>query len=199
MRLFLKLKRKDKWIIVFFIIFGVSYVSGASYVDSTFEGSSVKWPSALKEVDHDRILQIDREKIFLSFADVENYPSVLPENVVSVKIIDKTVDYILVEYVLKEGPFNATLSAKHIIDPYNSQIVEVIDGDAKGTKLIQDFTTVECDESVGKCTQIASRVELNLGGILTPFGFLPKSNLDHAFNTIITSFEMYMDIYENVT
>ena len=140
MRLFSKLKRKDKWIIVFFIIFGVSYVSGASYVDSTFEGSSVKWPSGLKEVEHDRILQIDREKIFLAFADVENYPSVLPENVVSVKIIDKTVDYILVEYVLKEGPFNATLSAKHIIDPYNSQIVEIIDGEAKGTKIIQTFS-----------------------------------------------------------
>jgi HD superfamily phosphohydrolase len=34
---------------------------------------------------------------------------------------------------------------------------------------------------------------------LAPFGFLPKSNLDHAFNTIITSFEMYMDTYENGT
>ena len=182
MRLFLKLKRKDKWIIVFFIIFGVSYVLGASYVDSTFEGSSVKWPSPLKEVDHDRILQIDREKIFLSFADVENYPSVLPENVVSVKIIDKTVDYILVEYVLKEGPFNATLSAKHIIDPYNSQIVEIIDGEAKGTKIIQTFS----DDPSG--VLINTKVTLELSGFLIPVSWIPEQSFIHAMDTIISAF-----------
>ena len=182
MRLFSKLKRKDKWIIVFFIIFGVSYVSGASYVDSTFEDSSVKWPSALKEVEHDRILQIDREKIFLAFADVENYPSVLPENVVSVKIIDKTVDYILVEYVLKEGPFNATLSAKHIIDPYNSQIVEITDGEAKGTKIIQTFS----DDPSG--VLINTKVSLELSGFLIPISWIPEQSFVHAMDTIISAF-----------
>ena len=182
MRLFSKLKRKDKWIIVFFIIFGVSYVLGASYVDSTFEDSSVKWFSPLKEVEYEKILKIDREKIFLAFTDVKNYPLVLPENVVSVKIIDKTVDYILVEYILKEGPFNATLSAKHIIDPYNLQIVEIIDGEAKGTKIIQTFS----DDPSG--VLINTKVSLELSGFLIPISWIPEQSFVHAMDTIISAF-----------
>ena len=185
MRLFLELKRKDKWILVFFIIFGISYISAILYTDSTFEDSSVKWFSPLKEVEYEKILKIDREKIFLAFTDVKNYPLVLPENVVSVKIIDKTVDTILVEYVLKEGPFQTTLSVKHIIDQYNSQIVEVIDGDAKGTKIIQNFS----DDPSG--VLINTKVSLKLSGILIPVSFIPEQNFVHALDTIILSFYDY--------
>ena len=81
-------------------------------------------------------------------------------------------------------------------------IVEVTNGDAEGTKLIQDFTVInteieklpECNQSFGECTKIDSRVELNLKGLLSPFGYLPKGNLDHASNTVITSFTTYMEI-----
>ena len=140
-----------------------------------------------------------KEEAFLIMTDVKNYPKILPKNIVSVNIINQVDNTVLAEYELIENGIRTKLLAEHTMYPYDKHILEIMDGDAKGTKLIQDFTTVECDESVGKCTQIASRVELNLGGILTPFGFLPKSNLDHAFNTIITSFEMYMDTYENGT
>ena len=73
MRLFLELKRKDKWIFVFFVIFGILYISATLYTDSTFENISVKWFSPLKEVEYEKILKIDREKIFLSFTNVKNY------------------------------------------------------------------------------------------------------------------------------
>ena len=106
-----------------------------------------------------------------------------------------------------------------------------MEGDAIGTKLIQDFTTInasnieppECinrdfDEDLDidlddmisckkfamkdfgdclfldKCTRIDSQVELNLEGLLSPFSYLPKGNLDHASDTVISSFTNYMEI-----
>lgn len=185
MRLFLELKRKDKWIFVFFVIFGILYISATLYTDSTFENISVEWFSPLKEVEYEKILKIDREKIFLSFTNVKNYPLVLPENVVSVKLIDETVDTLVVEYVLKEGPFETTISAKHIINPYNSQTVEVIAGDAKGTKIIQNFS----DDPSG--VLVNTKVSLELSGILIPVSFIPKQNFIHALDTIILSFYDY--------
>ena len=186
MRLFLVLKRKDRWILVFFIIFGVSYFSVILHTDSTFEDlPELKWFTTLEEVEYDKILKIDREKIFLAFTDVENYSSVLPENVVSVEIIDKTTDYILVEYVLEEGIFRSTLSAKHIINPYDSQIVEIIDGDAKGTKIIQTFS----DDPSG--VLINTKVSLKLDGVLTAISFIPEGNFVHAIDTIISAFYDY--------
>ena len=86
--------------------------------------------------------------------------------------------------------------------PYDKYIVEVVDGDAKGTKLMQDFTTFnteieklkECDQSFDECTKIDSRVELDLKGLLSPFSYLPKGNLEHASNTVIATFTNYMEI-----
>ena len=164
--------------------------------------SSESWiilPSPISELENTRNVFHHKEEAFLIMTDVKNYPKILPKNIVSVNIINQVDNTILAEYELIEHGIRTKLLAEHTMYPYDKHILEIMDGDAKGTKLIQDFTTVECNESVGKCTQIASRVELNLEGILTPFGFLPKPNLDHAFNTIITSFEMYMDTYENGT
>ena len=164
--------------------------------------SSESWsilPSPISELENIRDVFHHKEEAFLVMTDVKNYPKILPKNIISVNIINQVDNTVLAEYELIENGIRTKLLAEHTMYPYDKHILEIMDGDAKGTKLIQDFTTVECDESVGKCTQIASRVELNLGGILAPFGFLPKSNLDHAFNTIITSFEMYMDTYENGT
>ena len=164
--------------------------------------SSESWsilPSPISELENTRNVFHHKEEAFLIMTDVKNYPKILPKNIVSVNIINRVDNTVLAEYELIEHGIRTKLLAEHTMYPYDKHILEIMDGDAKGTKLIQDFTTVECNESVGKCTQIASRVELNLGGILTPFGFLPKLNLDHAFNTIITSFEMYMDTYENGT
>ena len=164
--------------------------------------SSESWsilPSPISELENIRDVFHHKEEAFLIMTDVKNYPKILPKNIISVNIINQVDNTVLAEYELIEHGIRTKLLAEHTMYPYDKHILEIMDGDAKGTKLIQDFTTVECDESVGKCTQIASRVELNLGGILAPFGFLPKSNLDHAFNTIITSFEMYMDTYENGT
>ena len=197
----IKIQKTDKIIIIFYIFLAISITIGISYIASTFDTieQTVIFLQHVTELQITKIVDVNQEKAFLIMTDVKNYPKILPKNIISVNIINQVDNTVLAEYLLIEHGIRTKLLAEHTMYPYDKHILEIMDGDAKGTKLIQDFTTVECDESVGKCTQIASRVELNLGGILAPFGFLPKSNLDHAFNTIITSFEMYMDTYENGT
>jgi hypothetical protein len=45
-----------------------------------------------------------------------------------------------------------------------------------------------------ECTKIDSRIELNLEGLLSPFSYLPKRNLEHASDTVISTFTDYMEI-----
>ena len=109
---------------------------------------------------------------------------------------------ILAEYEVVELGIRTKLLVNHMMYPYDKHIVEVMEGDAKGTKLIQDFTVInteieklpECNSPFDECTKIDSQVELNLEGLLSPFSYLPKRNLDHASNTVITSFTNYMEI-----
>ena len=72
---------------------------------------------------------------------------------------------------------------------------------------MQDFTTFnteieklpECDQSFDECTKIDSRVELDLKGLLSPFSYLPKRNLEHASNTVIQTFTDYMQLSDDKT
>jgi len=45
-----------------------------------------------------------------------------------------------------------------------------------------------------ECTKIDSTIELNFEGLLSPFSYLPKRNLEHASDTVISTFTDYMEI-----
>ena len=77
--------------------------------------------------------------------------------------------------------------------PYYEHVMEVMDGDAKETKVTQKFT------DINSITSINTIIEFDLKGILSPFSFLPKGNLEHATNTILTNFIDYAQISENET
>ncbi|SVD64943.1 uncharacterized protein METZ01_LOCUS417797, partial [marine metagenome] len=178
-----------------------------------------------------KIIDVNQEEAFLIMTDIKNYPKMLPKNIISVNIMNQTDNSVLAEYEVTEHGIRSKLLASHTMYPYDKHVIEVMDGDAKGTKLIQDFTTInasnieppECinrdfDEDLDidlddmisckkfamkdfgdclfldKCTKIDSQVELNLEGLLSPFSYLPKGNLDHASDTVITSFTNYMEI-----
>jgi len=71
--------------------------------------------------------------------------------------------------------------------------MEIIDGDAKGTKITQKFSNKD------SVTTIHTVIEFELEGILSTIGFVPKGNLEHAANTILTSFIDYSQISEDPT
>ena len=205
----LKIQKTDKIIIIFYAFLAIAFTIGILYIASTFD--TIEHPiiflQPVTELQITKIVDVNQEEAFLIMADIKNYPNILPRNIISVNIINQTDNNVLAEYEVVEHGIRAKLLVSHTMYPYDKHIVEVMDGDAKGTKLMQDFTTInteieklpECDQSFDGCTKIDSRVELNLKGLLSPFSYLPKGNLDHASDTVISSFTNYMQLSKNET
>ena len=148
------MKKNDKIIIIFYVFLAISFTVGILYIDSTFDTTTLPniLPKPVTELEINKQVDIEKEKIFLIMTDLENYTKILPRH-----------------------------------------IMEVMEGDAKGTKITQTFTDADY------ITTIHTLVEFDLKGILSSFGFLPKQNLEHAANTIVTSFIDYSQISQNET
>ena len=134
-----------------------------------------------------KILDVDKQKLFEKMADVENYPTILPDNYVSIVIKEKNENILFTSELVKEQGIEMNLYVKHIIVPYESHTMEVLDGNAKGTKITTLF------EEINSKTKITSIIEIRVTGILLPFGYLPESNLKSAMNTILDNFEKSLD------
>ena len=155
-------------------------------IDSSLErpyGSLNLAPIQLSTISYSKIVDVEKEIIFNTFADFENYPAVLPNNIEYVNnISEKSSIY---DISLIESGIKTNLIAEHIIKPYNEQVIKVTDGDAQGTTITQTF------ESHVNGTKISINVDLKTRGVLTPFSFLPQHNVYHAIDTIVTTFVDY--------
>ena len=139
----------------------------------------------LNEVEIEGEYNIGKEVLFNTMADVENYPTILPKNVLSVVIIEQEPNVILAEETMIEQGIKVKLLAKHTIIPYERHTVEIMSGDAKGTKITQIFRG---DES---STKLSTKIQLKLHGLLSAFYFFPKDQFSHAMNTVNSSFVSY--------
>lgn len=136
-----------------------------------------------------RTVDLSRERIFSVMADIEKYPKILPQNFISVKIINQTDNavgkVVFAEERVSEAGVITTLVVKHTIVPYQIHTVEIMGGDASGTIIRADYREIDSG------TEITTDAQIHLHGILSPFGFLAQHNLEHATDTIITRFVEY--------
>ena len=149
-------------------------------------------PKKIIEFETSRLVDVPNNRIFNVMADIENFPNILPENVVSVNIVNKTDNEITAEEELFEAGIKTKLLVKHTIKPYSQHIIEIIDGDAEGTKITQYF------ESVDSQTKLTTNVNLKVKGVTSIIAFVPETNLVHAINTVISHFVQYSkyNVYE---
>ena len=187
--------KNDKIIIIFYVFLAISFSVAIFYINSTYETTSLPniIPKPISELEIIKEVDIEKEKIFLVMTDLENYPKVLPRNIKSIDIIEQSDNVILAEYTVVEAGVYSKLLVQHKMYPYYEHVMEVMDGDAKETKVTQKFT------DTNSITTINTIIEFDLKGILSPFSFLPKGNLEHATNTILTNFIDYAQISENET
>ena len=232
----MKIQRTDKIIIIFYAFLAISFTVGMFHISSTYIFDEEIRMFSFLDTAYGvvKVVDVNQEEAFLIMTDVKNYPKMLPKNIISVNIINQIDNKILAEYEVVELGIRTKLLVNHMMYPYDKHIVEVMEGDAKGTKLTQDFTTIypvtiippECigidknddlvidaddliscksthtayKEYLGdclfldKCTKIDSKIELDLKGLLSPFRYLPEKNLNHAANTVISSFTNNMEI-----
>ena len=205
------MRKKDKILISFYAFLGISLILSLSYIDSTFgceefyplkvcedpEHDSEERPFVefagvkLNEIKTESTFNVEKEIIFNVMANVGNYPKILPQNIISVEIIEEEDNVIMAKEVLMERGIKITILAKHTLTPYSEHIIEIMDGDAKGTKIKQTFT-----EDEGS-TKISTEVELKLKGILKSIYYLPKHNFEHAIGTVNTNFVKYAEMFKS--
>ena len=188
------MNKTDKIIIIFYIFLASSVGLYTITYDVGLDESllEVVTPKKITEFETSRLVDVPNNRIFDVMANIENFPNILPENVVSVNILNKTDNEIIAEEELFEAGIKTKLLVKHTIKPYSEHIIEIIDGDAEGTKITQYF------ESVDSQTKLTTKVSLNVKGVTSIVAFLPETNLVHAMNTVISHFVEYSkyDVYE---
>ena len=118
----------------------------------------------IAESTFEKTTKISKQKLFDVIADVKNFPEIFPGKVISVEIINQTENMIYAKEVIDHNGIRIELLVKHTIFPYEKQIIEVVDGDAKGSKIIISF-----EENDG-FTKITTETEIKLRGILKPIG-----------------------------
>ena len=182
------MEKNDKFLLIFYVLLGVGVFFGLLSIDSSLEkpaGPLNLAPIPLSSISITKVVDIETEKFFTILADVENYPRVLPKNVLSVNKIEERNSSLVYEIIVVEKGIKTTLLIKQDFFPYEKQILTVIDGDAKNTVISQTF------ENQGNSTKLITDIEIELSGILTGFGFIPQSNFNHAMDTILSNFVEY--------
>ena len=87
------MKKSDKYLLVFYALLIVGISTGIIYFDSSLEkpvGPLKVVPTPLSNITITKMADVETEKIFTIMADVENYPYVLPKNVLSVTKLEET-------------------------------------------------------------------------------------------------------------
>ena len=177
----------DKTRMIFLTCFSVIIISTVLYLDSSIDRSGLPdiSPKLISEISFSKTVDVDKQKIFNIMADVENYSRILPRNIVSVNILEQTQNELLVEETIVEIGITSKLLVKHTLLPYEQHIIEIMDGDAKGTKIIQKF------ETIGNKTKLSTNAKFTFNGVLIPFRFLPETQLIHSMDSIISNFVIY--------
>ena len=182
------MKKSDKKILAFYVCLGISMLAAFAYFDSLYERPHIDLKLAtepIKRISFENIIEtVSHASMYEVITDVENYPKVLPKNILSVKILDRTNNSITAEEKIREHIIQSTLTVKHSFVPMEKHTIEILDGDAKGTIITQNFEILPTSGSL----KITTDVELDLKGIFSFVGFLPTTSIQHAVDTTIAEF-----------
>ncbi len=164
------------------IIYGILFIGLVLF--TTFPN---EYRTQTTEINFVKIVNVDRLTLFELFSDIEKYPLVLPENIISADIKSINKNILIVEMLVHEAGIKIPLEVKHEIFPSSRHTITILTGDVKDTVL--DIVFEDYDSK----TRITVDMELHTKGILTPFGFLASSNYQSAMNTVIESFIDYLN------
>ena len=182
------MKKNDKYLLIFYVLIAGGIFVGLLYMDSSLEkpvGPLNIIPTSLSNINITKMVDVETEKIFTIMSDVENYPHILPKNVLSVNKLEETNSSLNYEITVIEKGIKTTLLVRHDLFPYDEQILTITEGDAKNTTIHQKF------QNQGDSTKLTTDVKIELSGILTPFQFIPQHNFHNGMDTILSEFVTY--------
>jgi|TARA_B110000467_G_C18298172_1_gene469471 hypothetical protein len=197
------MKTTSKFFIIFYLALAISLLSTYAFLDNFYQE---KYPTQMENPTKtifpllvtDPIIQftiikeyeIGFDEISNVFTEVENFPKILPRNIPSVEIIEKTENYILAKENFSERGLGAEFLVEHNWDT-NKHIMKILDGDAK------DSTITLTYEKINNSTKITTDVNIKFKGLLSVLRFIPQSNLMHATETVLDTFFHYAKGFDN--
>lgn len=139
-------------------------------------------------INFTRTSEVSLEKIFDLMADIEMYPEIIPNNYISVRIINRTDSFVQAEEQIVERSIRTTLTVNHTIIPYKQHSIYIIDGLVKGSQLNLHYQRVE------NSTQITVIGEIHLSGILSAATFIAENTIENKIEQTLVQFEKYLDV-----
>lgn len=130
----------------------------------------------------EKIVNNNRNEVFEIFSNFENYQRIIPQHYPSVRIRSMRGDVSVVEEHLILGNLELLIMTKHVSQKPILHEVIVIGGDAKGSRIRQEFIELE------KGTKILVDVDLKFKGkmkISTMFG---KNNFKQDYDKVLDDF-----------
>ena len=91
----------------------------------------------------EKIVQNNRNEVFEIFSNFENYQRIIPQHYPSVRIRSMRGDVSVVEEHLILGDLELLIMAKHVSQKPILHEIIVIGGDAKGSRIRQEFIELE--------------------------------------------------------
>ncbi len=145
-----------------------------------------------KDIVFTKVVDVPRKDLFVIMSDIERYPVIMPKNVISSNIINKTSDIIYSLEVVEESFVRTKLLVKHELVPYEKHSFEVIEGEAKNSIIILQF-----DDYDSK-TKITADVRLRAEGpVAILLELLTESNIQSAMSTMIDTFTDFLTNEKN--
>ena len=99
------MNKTDKIIIIFYVFLASSFGLYVLTYDTGLDESllEVVMPKKITEFETSRLVDVPNNRIFDVMADIENFPNVIPKNVIYVNILNKTDNVITAEEELSEA------------------------------------------------------------------------------------------------
>lgn len=130
----------------------------------------------------EKIVNNNRDDVFEIFSNFENYQRIIPQHFPSVRIRSMRGNVSVVEEHLILGELELLIMAKHVSQKPFLHEIFVIGGDAKGTRIKQEFIELE------KGTKILVDVDLKFKGRMKISAMFGKNNFKEDYDKMLDNF-----------
>ncbi len=130
----------------------------------------------------EKIVRAKRETVYEILSNYENYQKIIPQHFPSVRVRSVRENISVVEEHMTLGDKELVIMAKHVTEEPVLHEVFVIGGDAKGSRIKQQF--IEISEG----TKIIVDVDLKLKGKMKMSSMFGKNRFEEDYSKILDDF-----------
>lgn len=130
----------------------------------------------------EKTVNSNRENVFEIFSNFENYQRIIPQHYPSVRVRSVRGDISVVEEHLILGTMELLIMAKHVSQKPILHEMTVIGGDAKGSKIKQEFISLE------NGTKVLVDVDLKFKGKMKISVMFGKNNFKEDYDDVLNDF-----------